>query len=186
MESHDDGGDPGRVAAVVDYFIDPTPALLPLVRGVGVLAVMYGAITLLMVPVEMAYRYQWFTTAGAPARSGFYRANEIVGVVFSIVSGIWLIVGGLGCLRRAAPRGRRVLMTWAWACLGIAGYGLVVNVWYMFIQAGVGRYTTTALIYAVGYQLRASISGVVLPFVVLVLFRQRPVREVFFAGEGRA
>jgi hypothetical protein len=156
-------GDVSGGTPVVDYFVDPTPALVPLVRVIGVLVVACGVVGLLMVPVEVAYRYQWYARGNGPAPNAFYRANEIVGVMFSIVSGVWLIVGGIGCLRRPAPRGRGVLVTWAWVDLAFAVYGLVVNVWYTIGQGGTGQYTTTMLIYMVGYQIRLAIFGAAAP-----------------------
>jgi hypothetical protein len=159
----------------VAYYADTTPPMLPVVRGLGVLCIVFGGIGILLLLGELNYDRYLSMPRGIP-HERLYRVSQIVAYGLSLVSGILNIVAGCGCLRRR-PRGRRLLLICAWGALVWTGYTVGLSIWYSVTIFG--AYSPGYLAGAMSYQVRRLIAGTPCQLIIILLMRNREFRRIF-------
>jgi hypothetical protein len=160
----------------VAYYADATPPMLPVVRGIGVLCILFG-----FLGIGFLICQSTLDSYRDPARGfyneHFFRLNIIAGYCFSLIFSVGYIIAGCGCLRRR-PSGRRLLLGCAWGVLLWGIYGVGLSIW-SYVKTWGGRYPTTELAAIIGYQLKYLISGAGFPLILILLMRNREVRRIF-------
>jgi hypothetical protein len=154
------------------YFADPSNALVPVVRTVGVVAAVLGVLRFIWVPFHvLTLRQQWVSFG---TNTSFFRLSWLLAILFYLVSAVWLIVAGTLASRRA-PRGQKVLTTWAWTTVAWGGLTLAVNAAYLVSRTPFTRNEFAGL----AMLLEQLMVMIVFPAIVLVLMRQTAVKQVF-------
>jgi hypothetical protein len=160
----------------VGYFADVSRPLLAIVRSVGVLAIVMSLVSLILWFFAIVSGQATAAPPDARDKTLFYSLNQVVSICVSLILDIWMLIAGAGFLRRE-PRGRHALVLWAWTMIAWAVYGISIGCWYL--MASRGRYSASALVYSFMYYLHHWTVNLVFPFIVLVLMRQRAIRELF-------
>ena len=158
-----------------EYYQDMDVAVIRVMRFVAVVAIIYGTLNFLLASVQLA---------GIATGSGWFRTGGtwfmLLGFVTTIVS-IVLVLSGIGCLslRPLARTGMIVYAVTAIAvqCAGTVAY--IVPVLRSGGRAPMGMSSaleTTMLL--TGYLVWLA-QGLVLPAILLMVFRVREVRRAF-------
>ena len=161
----------------VAYYADTTPSMLPVVRGIGVLCIVFGGIGILLLLGTSGFdRYQPPPSARSIGYQGLYWFTLITGQCLKLVLGVLSIVAGCGFLRRQ-PRGRRLLQTCVWVALVWTGYAIGYSMWYSAMIYGGSR--STYLIGVMSYQLEYLLPGTSGQLILILLLRNGQIRRVF-------
>lgn len=158
--------------APLPYFEETVPALLPIARALGTLAILLGAIEIGNWPLRV------FTSMtrmqSASYATPFLIWNTIGSFAVTGVLAVMLLICGVQSARRL-PRGRTVFLMWAIAKIVYAGCFIVINVTYVLQY----RRASASQIASIGESVRFCLSTIGLPLVVVILFRKRQLIEVF-------
>jgi hypothetical protein len=161
----------------VAYYADTTPSMLPVVRGIGVLCIVFGGIGIVLLLGTSGFdQYQ-------PSRvfryNRLYWITLIAGQCLKLVLGVLSIVAGCGLLRRQ-PRGRRLLLTCVWVALAWTGYAIAYSMWYFVTVYGGSR--SGYLIGVMSYQLEYLLPGTSGQLILILLLRNAQIRRIFDDG----
>jgi hypothetical protein len=160
----------------VEYFSQFSHPLLKIIRSIGVLAVTYGTIGLVLIPMHALYREAAQRASPTP-QTLFMFVNELLSVWVNLILSVCVISAGIGFLRRK-PKGRGLMLGWAWASLSWIAYIVLVTAGY-FLLSPYRRYTVQQIVYTYYYELRIWVSGLLLPLIVIFLLRHETLRGLF-------
>jgi hypothetical protein len=154
---------------------------MPLVRALGIIGIIVGSISISLVPLS------WMSSDLRSMRSspGVYWGS--IGSSLAVIAlDVMLLIGSIGCLRRA-PRGRRLLIAsaylhFAYAIWGIGFFGW----WYVNYWGAQSAIAASPLwkVQALGGIIGRFAAGLSLPIVIVILMRQPEVSQCFANSVG--
>jgi hypothetical protein len=163
-------------APVVAYYAEAPRPLLPVVRGIGVLCIVFGFIELAALYCQLSFN-GYRNTATVLAYERLVQVSQIVGYCVAVMVTVGYMAAGCGCLSRK-PWGRRILLACAWIVLVWTAYAVGLTT-CSYIKTFSGRYPAGYLASILGYQLKYLISGIGFPSLLILLMRNSEVRRVF-------
>ncbi len=163
----------------VSYYGEGSKPLLKVVRCIGLLGIIYGSISLAILPIYELYREN-ARRANPVTETWFTVLNVFLGAGMTVILNCFLVIAGVGFLRKR-PKGRRLMIVWAWMNLTFTAYIIVVTAGY-FASGYYARYSFQRIAISYGYELRMWASDLVLPLAVVFLMRLEVMRELFESG----
>src|SRR4051794_33619047 len=90
------------------YYAEAPQPLRSVIRGIGVLAIVLGFVSLTFLIIQSIYE-DYSNKSSRRGIEGFALFNQFLGRGLTVILSISLIIAGISCLQRR-PRGRRVLL----------------------------------------------------------------------------
>ena len=162
-------------AIPIEYSTNEVATPLRLVRVLGVLGLVIGSIGVVATPLMWLDPQSRMT-----AFSSGYRAIALLMLPLAVGLSVLLIIGCAQSLRRA-PRGRTLLLVYAYGYFALMVIGIVVNAsitlqYYGRRNAAFGNAYALGLI---GAQVARSLGGMSYPLLLAVLLPRSEVRRIF-------
>jgi hypothetical protein len=158
------------------YRTDESPAARAIVACIGLLAVIFGVIEVVLLPLAVLYKAR-FEASSPQAQTSWFVFNRFLTFAVSPGLAICETIGGICCLRRLAF-GKKLLTGWAWAKIIWAGYGIAVNSWYaLFLPTS--KYAFSVRVISFAYELERWLTSLILPMLVILFLRQASISEAF-------
>lgn len=161
---------------IVAYYAEAPRLLLPVVRGIGILCIVFGFLELAALYCQVSVN-GYSNTASGFAYERLLRISQIVGYCVAVMVTVGYMAARCGCLSRK-PWGRRILLACAWIVLVWTAYAVGLTT-CSYIKTFSGTYPAGYLASILGYQIKYYISGIGFPSLLILLMRNSEVRRVF-------
>jgi hypothetical protein len=151
--------------------------LLKLVRALGVLLVVIGAVGVAFYPLSFLMGGSLFRRSFAiPYIGDFYAIFAVVLYLGEVAANVLAIWGGILCLRRPL-RGRRLILGWAYTSIAVGLWSILYFSLFVVTRRG-----GAPLLFNMFANVVQIAHAALFPIVCLIFFHLREVRRMFEGG----
>jgi hypothetical protein len=161
-------------AIPIDYSHELDQTLLRLVRVLATLGLIIGSIGVISTPLSWLDP-QWRTSIYSPVIRLISQLTSLMAIGLSVL----LIIGSARCVR-GMPRGRRLLLTYAYGYFAVFIIGVAVNTSFILqFYGGSNSYGRGYVLSLLGLTIARSLAGISFPLLLAVLLPRPEVRRIF-------